>query len=245
MSTVATQRFTGFTPDALQFLFDLAGNNERAWFQPRKAEYERLLKGPLEALCEALAERFEARGVPMRADPARSPFRIYRDVRFSRDRSPYKTNIGASFPWVEEPPMAAARPEAGPPAGWERHGGVGAYLHLSVEQCYAGGGMWHPEPARIAAFRAAVDREPQRVREALEDPELVSRFGSVQGERLKRMPQGFPQDHPEAELLKLKDVVFGRQLAESEVFSPDLPDILADDFAAAGPAFRFLASLPT
>ena len=92
-------RSHGFEPDALQFLADLAENNERAWFQPRKADYERLIKEPFEALCVALADRFAARGLPLLADPARSPFRIYRDVRFSKDKSPYKTAQGAQFPW--------------------------------------------------------------------------------------------------------------------------------------------------
>jgi uncharacterized protein (TIGR02453 family) len=95
MRAVATQTFTGFRPEAIQFLADLAENNDRAWFQPRKAEYERLLKEPLEALCVALAERFEARGVPLSADPARSPFRIYRDVRFSKDKSPHQNKVTA------------------------------------------------------------------------------------------------------------------------------------------------------
>src|SRR6202795_4814836 len=99
MPTVA-ERFTGFQPEAIQFLADVAASNDRAWFQPRKADYERLLKEPLEALCVSLAEQFEARGIPLRADPARSPFRIYRDVRFSKDKSPYKTNVGASFAWA-------------------------------------------------------------------------------------------------------------------------------------------------
>src|SRR5712691_6349171 len=101
MAVAATpSTFTGFRPEAIQFLVDLAANNDRAWFQPRKADYERLLKEPLEALCVALDEQFRARGIPLRADPAKSPFRIYRDVRFSKDKSPYKTNVGASFPWA-------------------------------------------------------------------------------------------------------------------------------------------------
>ena len=83
---VAAQPFAGFTPEAIQFLTDLAQNNDRAWFQPRKADYERLLKEPLEALCVALADRLAARNIPLDADPKRSPFRIYRDVRFSRDK---------------------------------------------------------------------------------------------------------------------------------------------------------------
>ena len=92
--------FTGFKPEAIQFLADLAANNERDWFTPRKAEYERLLKGPLAALCVALDSEFRTRGIPLHADPAKSPFRIYRDVRFSKDKSPYKTAASASFAWL-------------------------------------------------------------------------------------------------------------------------------------------------
>jgi uncharacterized protein (DUF2461 family) len=91
--------FGGFSPDAIQFMADLAENNDRAWFQPRKADYERLLKEPMEALCVALAERFAARGIPLQSDPKRSPFRIYRDTRFSKDKAPdnYKVRTGADY----------------------------------------------------------------------------------------------------------------------------------------------------
>ena len=81
--------FTGFSPAAIQFLADLAQNNDRAWFQPRKAEFERLLKAPLEAMIAGLADALAARGVPILADPKRAPFRIYRDTRFSKDKSPH------------------------------------------------------------------------------------------------------------------------------------------------------------
>jgi uncharacterized protein (TIGR02453 family) len=230
--------FTGFRHEAIQFLADLAANNERAWFQPRKGEYERLLKEPLMSLIAALDERFRARGIPLAADPVRSPFRIYRDTRFAKDKSPYKTNIGASFPWVGESrggdPIIDAE---------SRHGG-GGYFHLSPGDIFVGGGMWHPEPARLAAFRTAVVAMPAKVHEALEDPAFVTVFGPVNGDRLKRVPTGFPADHPDAELLKLKDVVFGRRLSDDDATSPELPDVLADSFAAALPVFRFLAALP-
>jgi len=94
-----TAEFTGFSPEAIQFLVDLAANNERPWFQARKTDYERLLKEPLEALCADVAVEFVKRGVPLQSDPKRPPFRIYRDVRFSKDKSPYKTHIAANFPW--------------------------------------------------------------------------------------------------------------------------------------------------
>src|SRR5947207_10690802 len=99
--TVVVSTFPGFGQGAVQFLADLAEHNDRAWFQPRKAEFERLLKAPLEQLCAALDERFRSQDIPLSADPAKSPFRIYRDVRFSKDKSPYKTNVGASFAYVE------------------------------------------------------------------------------------------------------------------------------------------------
>lgn len=227
--------FTGFTPDAMQFLVDLAFNNERAWFQPRKTDYERLLKQPLEALCTDLAVELERRRVPLRSDPKSSPFRIYRDTRFSKDKSPYKTHIAASFPWVGD---GAATSEGQS----ERHGG--GYFHLSPERSYMGGGMWHPEPARLAAFRRVLDQRPEDALAALNDRGFRARFDPVHGDSLKRVPSGYAQDHPHANLLKLKDVTFGRQLSIQEVFSANLPRILADDFAAAVPVMRFLASLP-
>jgi len=221
----AAAPFTGFSRDAVQFLVELALHNERSWFQPRKAEYERLLKEPMEALCRALAGRFETRGLPLRADPARSPFRIYRDVRFSADKSPYKTHVSASFPWAGE------------------GGGVGAYFHLQPGEMFAGGGMWHPEPAQLAGWRQMVAGDLDKVEAVVKNPTFVATFGSVSGDSLKRVPTGFAADHPGAELLKLKDVTFGRHLSDEEVFSPNLPDTLVEAFTAAVPLLELLARL--
>ena len=222
-----TSAFTGFSPAAIQFLVDLAANNERSWFQPRKAEYERLLKGPLEALCVALGKTFARRGIPLSADPARSPFRIYRDVRFSRDKSPYKTNVAASFAWI---------------GGGS--GDSGGYFHLQPGEIYVGGGRWHPDPAWVAAWRHAVATDPARVHAVIDEPRFLAQLGPVGGDRLKRVPPGYAADHPDAELLKLKDVTFGRRLADAEAMSPDLPETIADVFEIATPVMRLLADLP-
>jgi uncharacterized protein (TIGR02453 family) len=233
----APATFTGFRPEAIQFLADLATNNDRAWFQPRKAEYERLLKEPMEALVAALAERFEQRGLPLLADPKRSPFRIYRDTRFSRDKSPYKTHVAASFPWIEGAGRAGEPGDDGP------HGN-GAYFNFQPGEMYVGGGMWMPEKPRLDAFRQAVADHPNRVRAALQDPGFVAWFGDAHShEALKRVPAGYPADHPMADLLRWKDVIFGRRLADTEVLSADLPERLTEGFAAATPVFRFLAGL--
>ncbi len=222
---IETTSFSGFSRDAIDFLAELAMNNERSWFQPRKLEYERLVKAPMEAFCAALGDRFRARSIPLEADPARSPFRIYRDVRFSRDKSPYKTHVSASFPWTGE------------------GGGVGGYFHVQPGNMFVGGGMWHPDTHQLAAWRSLVDRSPEVVHDAIDDPRFVAEFGSVESERMKRPPKGFSPDHPEVALLKLKDITFGRHLSDDDVFSPALPDTVADALEAAVPVLRLLATL--
>jgi uncharacterized protein (TIGR02453 family) len=235
----AASSFTGFPPAAIQFLADLAANNERAWFQPRKGEYERLIRGPLEALCTDLATRFEARGIPLLADPKRSPFRIYRDTRFSKDRSPYKTHVAANFPWTGRGEDLASRRSGDP----ESHAN-GGYFHFQPGEMYVGGGMWRPSTERLGALRRAIVDEPDRVRAAIEDRTFVAWFGGVSThETLKRVPPGYPPDHPLADLLRHRDLVFGRSLSDRDVLSADLPDLLADAFASAMPVFRFLDSL--
>jgi len=232
--TIATPAFSGFSAEGIQFLADLAQNNDRAWFQARKADYERLLKAPLEGLCLALADRLLARSVPLLADPKRSPFRIYRDTRFSRDKSPYKTHLGASFPWLGDAVQGA---DDGP------HGN-GGYFHFEPGEMFVGGGMWMAERSRMEAFRQAVLGDPDRVRAALEDPGFVAWFGDVHPhDALKRVPAGYPADHPMADRFRWKDIVFGRRLSDEDVCAESLPDRLADGFAAAMPVFRFLETL--
>jgi uncharacterized protein (TIGR02453 family) len=233
---VDTRRFTGFRPEAMDFLADLAQNNDRAWFQPRKADYEDLIKEPMEAFVEALAEAFERRRLPLQADPKRSIFRIYRDTRFSKDKSPYKTHVGASFPWVEgiDPDTSASHSE---------HGN-GAYFHFQPGENFAGGGLWMASKERLDSFRRKIVDDERGVRKALEDPKFIAEFGPVNAhESLKRVPPGYPADHPLAELLRYKDIVFGRHLSDDEVYAPDLPDRLADAYSTATPVFRFLTSL--
>jgi uncharacterized protein (TIGR02453 family) len=231
---IATSTFQGFRPEAVEFLAELAAHNDRAWFQPRKTEYERLLKEPLEALCVALDAEFRARGLPLRADPAKSPFRIYRDVRFSKDKSPYKTAASASFGWAGDDRSHTENVHAS-----------GGYFHFQPGNIYVGGGVWHPEPSWLKGFRDRIVADHGTFRAIVEAPEFVSAFGSVgdDGESLKRVPPGYPADHPAAELLRKKNVTFGRRLSDREAFSPRLPVILADAFAAGTPLLRYLASI--
>lgn len=229
--------FRGFTPEAIQFLADLAANNDRSWFQSRKAEYERLLKEPMEQLVAALGGRFAAAGLPLLADPKRSLFRIYRDTRFSKDKSPYKSHMAASFPWL-------TRSEAGSQVAGDHPHGNGGYFNFVPGEMYVGGGMWMPERERLDAFRRALLDEPERVASAIEDPRFVAAFGGVNShETYKRVPPGWPADHPRADLFRWKDVVFGCRRSDHDVCSPDLPDQLTEAYVAALPVFRFLETL--
>jgi uncharacterized protein (TIGR02453 family) len=179
--------------------------------------------------------------VPLTADPKRSPFRIYRDVRFAKDKSPYKTNVAASFQYVGD----SAGTDAGARADAESRYDAGGYFHLSPGDIWIGGGMWHPEPAWLAAFRRTVAERPAEVHRAIDAPAFKAEFGelSTGHERLKRPPAGFPADHPDVELLKLKDITFGRRLADDDAYSPDLPDRIARSFESATPVFRLLSSI--
>ncbi len=221
--------FRGFKREAIQFLADLAANNARTWFQARKTDYEQLLKEPMEQLCEALSERFAERGVPLQADPRTSVFRIYRDTRFSKDKSPYKTHLAASFP------LRSTK---------KQMHGDGAYFHFQPGEMFMGGGMWRADKPRLDAFRAALMKKPSKVRAAFEDPGFVKAFKGVKTEdALKRMPPGYPADHPMADMFRWKDVIFGKRLSDAQVLSAKLPGTLADSYAAALPVLKFLATL--
>ena len=232
--------FPGFSPDAVDFLAELRENNERSWFQPRKADFERLIKRPMEELCIALEEEFRARDIPLHADPARSPFRIYRDTRFSKDKTPYKTAAAASFSWAGDRVDATVGR-----SHTESVHASGGYFHLQPGEIFAGGGVWHPDKAWLDGFRRRIVDDLDGFRRIVEAPAFVETFGAVSddGESLKRVPPGYPADHPAADLLRKKNVTFGRRLSDDEALSLSLPTLLADTFATGTPLLRYLASL--
>src|SRR5690606_5926955 len=133
----------------------------------------------------------------------RSLFRIHRDTRFSKDKSPYKTHQAARFPWTGE---------VSSPMSTHAHG-AGGYFHFQPGGMYLGGGMFRPDPPLLAAWRRLVVEEPRSVHRAIEDPGFEATFGGVTThDPLKRTPAGYPSDHPDGALLRMRDVVFGRPL---------------------------------
>jgi uncharacterized protein (TIGR02453 family) len=178
-------RFPGFPAVGLTFLRDLKANNNREWFTPRKMVYEQTVKRPMTELVLALAEEFRTFAPDVIADPAKCIYRIYRDVRFSNDKSPYKTHVAASFY----------------PRGIPKHAGAGYYVHIAPEEVLIGGGVYMPGSQELFAIRQKIAAKPEAIRVIVADRNFKKLFGELEGEKLKRVPKGFAPDDPAADLL--------------------------------------------
>lgn len=192
-----------FNPALFAFLKDLKANNNREWFQANKERYERDLKDPALAFISDFAPTLEEISTHFRADPrpvGGSLFRIYRDVRFSKDKSPYKTHAGIHF-----------RHKAGKTAHTP-----GFYLHLEPAGCFVGVGIWRPDGPTLKMIRGRVAEQPDAWREAVGNAAFAEAF-TVDGECLKRPPKGYDSDHELVEVLKLKDFTAMKRLKQSEV----------------------------
>ena len=213
-------------PGLFDFLIELSENNDRAWFNENRKRYESEVKGPLLRFVEDFESRLHAISPHFIADarPAGgSMFRIYRDVRFSRDKSPYKTNAGVHF-----------RHEV----GRDVHA-PGYYLHFEPMTAFGGGGIWHPDSSTLGKIRGAITIDPGRWEEVKTDPGLLENH-VLGGDSLKRPPRGYDADHPQIEDIKKKDFVVSASYDEEEMTRPDFIDRYAADCAAISPFMRFM-----
>jgi uncharacterized protein (TIGR02453 family) len=183
-----------FTPRTLTFLRGLKRNNDRAWFAARKDEYEREVHAPMIALVEKLAVELRRFAPDLVASPRASLYRIYRDTRFSGDKSPYKTQVGAIFPHRDLP----------------KHQGAGLYVEIGPERTMIAGGIYMPQTPDLHALREHIAANHARFRALAESPAFKRTAGPVSGDSLQRVPRGYPPDHPAAEYLKLRQFLFGR-----------------------------------
>ena len=213
-----------FSPEGLQFLANLRRHNNRPWFQARKEIYEQAVKGPMAELILALQQAFRRVAPEMVADPRVSLYRIYRDTRFSRDKSPYKTQAAAVFPV----------------RGLPKTSGPGLYFHISPDEVLIGGGMYMPEPAVLRAVRDAIATAPRKFLSIVEGKRFRAAFGELEGEQLRSMPQGYAADHLAAKYLRYKQFLFGEiHPAELALGARLLPTILRC-FQEGMPLIRFL-----
>jgi uncharacterized protein (TIGR02453 family) len=213
-----------FSTSLFDFLTDLASNNDRPWFQENKARYVEEVQEPALAFINAFAPKLDAISPHFQADSrvvGGSLFRIHRDARFSKDKTPYKTNTGMHF-----------RHDAGKDAH-----APGFYLHLAPGECFAGAGLWRPEPKVAALVRQHIVDHPEVWIAATE---VTSRSWNAIGDSLVRPPRGVDPEHPLLEDVKRKDFVIGRTLDERQVTAEGFVDDFAEMCRQVAPYMRFL-----
>lgn len=204
--------FAGFPPEALKFFRQLERNNRRDWFEPRKQLFLDSVRAPMEefvAAIDAALASFAPEAVTL---PERAIYRIYRDTRFSPDKSPYKTHIAASF----------FRSDLG------RHVAGGYYVEISHRWVGVAGGVYMPTPENLRLIRVHIMENFERFESLARDKKLLAAMGPLTGERLVRAPKGFPPDHPAVEWLKFKHWYFWKELpAELATTKRLLPEVVA------------------
>jgi uncharacterized protein (TIGR02453 family) len=213
-----------FTPAAISFLRALKRNNDRDWFKARKDRYEQLLRGPMIALIERLAVDFRAFAPDLVAHSNTSLYRIYRDTRFSENKAPLKTHVAAVFPCRSLP----------------KHQGAGLYLEVAPTWVWIGGGMYAPDTAQLQAVREHIAANLRRFLTIVESPAFRRSVGPLGGERLQRVPRGFPRDHPAAEYLKHRQFLAAREFPARFAASPAFYRGVLNVFRHVAPLIRFL-----
>jgi len=214
--------FSGFPPEGIQFMRNLARNNRREWFQPRKATFEEQVKQPMRQLVEAVNAAMARFAPEYVADPDKAIYRIYRDTRFSKDKTPYKDHIAASFP------------RRGSPEG------AGYYFAVSHKELAIGGGIYMPAPETLLAIRTHMADHHQDFRKLVKSRAVKQLFGEVQGEQLTRVPKGFACDHPAADLLRHKQFLLYVELDPGLATTPEVYSEIVTRFRAMRPFLEFL-----
>jgi len=193
-----------FSAETLKFLRGLERNNRREWFNAKRDQYEAHVRLPMIAVVERLADDFRAFAPELVASPKISMYRIYRDTRFSENKAPYKTHVAAVFPT----------------RGLPKHEGAGVYFHVSPDAVWIGGGMYAPQPPQLHAVREHIAANISQLRAIVESPRFRRRIGALDGDKLTRVPRGFPKDHEAAEYLKYRHFIAGAEFPGGFAASP-------------------------
>jgi uncharacterized protein (TIGR02453 family) len=221
--------FTGFPKSFFAFFRELKANNDRAWFEANKSRFRETVQGPMSDFIEAMAPRLSRISKDFVADPrpnGGSMFRIYRDVRFSRDKRPYKEHGACQFRHR---------------LGRDVHA-PGFYVHLAPKEVFVGCGLWMPDPDALLKIRTAIASKPAQWKKIVGDKRFVATFGGVEGEQLTRPPRGFDAGHPFIADIRRKSFVVGCDSSEVQARSPKFVAETAQSFAAASPFMRFLCA---
>jgi uncharacterized protein (TIGR02453 family) len=217
--------FPGFPPEALQFFRGLVRHNNRDWFQPRKAIYESQVKEPMRELVETVNAALLGFAPEYVTDPGKAIYRIYRDTRFSKDKTPYKEHIAASF---------QRRGATGHDAGY--------CFAISHKEVAVGGGVYMPEPPALLAIRNHIALRHAELRRILAARPVRRLLGELQGEQLSRTPKGFPSCHPAADLLRFKRFILYVELPPDLATSRTLAGEILKRLRVMKPFLDFLTA---
>ena len=216
--------FPGFPPEALKFLRALEKNNNREWFEANKQTYLDNVKTPMEAFATAVSAELTRFAPAYATDPKKAIYRIYRDTRFSANKTPYKTHAGALF-------FNSAL---------GKHDTGSFYVEVSHRYVGVAAGIYMPDAARLRAIRAHLLDHHARFAKLTRDKALVECFGELQGDKLSRPPKGFLPDHPGIEWIKHKQWYYWRELDASLATSPELVREVVSRFRKSAPVIEFL-----
>lgn len=208
----------------LEFLSKLASHNDRDWFAEHKKDYDKSQK-EFKDFVFALADKMKSHDVI--DDAGTKVYRIYRDVRFSNDKSPYNQHRSAHFKR----------------AGEERRGGY--YLRIQPGESFIAGGFWQPNPEDLLLIRKQIDQDPETLRNILNEPNFKSYFGDMEGEKVKTSPKGFSQDNPAIDLIRNKGFILTHQFSDKEVVQPDFIDQVNQGFGKMRPFLDYMTEIVT
>lgn len=215
---------TSIDPKLLDFLTDLKNHNTKEWFDENRKSYENLKKEFVLFLDQIIKKLSHINPDFADLEGKKCLFRINRDIRFSKDKSPYKTNFGAHFTTSNE----------------KGKGGAGYYLHIEPKNTFIGGGIWMPEAATLNNIRQEIDYNFKEFEKIINAPKFKSEFNQVDGEKLKNPPKGYDKENPAIEFLKNKSFVVSKKLADKEITAAAFTANILQIFEAMTPFISFL-----
>lgn len=223
-----------FDRDILDFFAELEANNEREWFERNKKQYERSVKEPMTLFAAEMIGRLQKIDPSISMMPKDAVFRIYRDIRFSKDKTPYKTNAGMYI--SPSGPDHTGRVHS----GRVHTGRPGMYFHVDARRMGIASGYYTPTPEQVHAIRTHISANPEDFERCLADSEFVTAFGTIAGEKNKVLPQEFRAAAQAQPLLFLKQFYYWAEHPATDALREDLPEVIVRHFKAAQPMNAFL-----
>jgi uncharacterized protein (TIGR02453 family) len=220
--------FDGFSEETINLYSELAENNHRDWFHANKKRYEKYVRTPAKSLIAEMAYRFPAKGLPFIADIKKSMFRPNRDIRFSKNKDPYKTHLGIFFPYTLDA------------LGSKPINVLGLYFHIEENSSFVAGGIHTPPGDILKQIRMRIANHYEEYEDIINDESFRSEFPDfMESDRLKRMPQGFDKYHPAAEHLKQKQFIVMSEVAVQDTYSAELADLIERKAVALMPFLEY------